>query len=200
MKILIADDDLTSRIILATALEKHGFEVQQATNGLEAWTALDRTGAPRLAILDWIMPGMEGVEICRRVHAKKMERPPYLILLTTREEKISVAEGLKSGADDYLTKPYDPIELIARVEVGCRMIALQERLADNIQELQDALAQIRTLRGILPICAYCKKIRDDRGYWSQVEAYVSSRSEATFSHGLCPECLSEQLSKIDEEA
>ena len=189
MKILIAEDDLTSRAVLTAVLQKIGHEVVVTSTGAEAWQVLQQPDAPRLAILDWMMPGLEGTEVCRRVRARETGQPPYVILLTTRGEKKDVAEGLRAGADDYLAKPFDPLELSARVEVGCRMIALQDRLAGNIRELQEALAHIKTLRGIVPICAGCKKIRDDQGFWSQVEAYVSAHSEATFSHGLCPECM-----------
>lgn len=189
MRILIADDDLTSRAVLAAALRKCGYEVVETCDGEEALEALQQPAAPRLAILDWMMPGLHGTEVCRRLRNRETDRPPYLILLTTREGKKDVSEGLHAGANDYLAKPFDPLELAARVEVGFRMIALQDRLAENIRQLQEALAQIKTLRGIVPICAGCKKIRDDKGYWNQVEVYVSAHSEATFSHGLCPECL-----------
>ena len=191
MKILIADDDRTSRTVLASVLEKVGHEVVKTCDGEEAWDAMHRPGSPRLAILDWMMPGLDGAEICRRMRSQDCDEPPYLILLTTREGKQDIAEGLQSGADDYLCKPFDPVELCARVEVGSRMIAIQERLAAKVHELREALAQIKTLRGIVPICASCKKIRDDQGYWSQVESYVSSHSEAQFSHGICPECASQ---------
>lgn len=100
-----------------------------------------------------------------------------------------IIEGLQAGADDYLVKPWDPGELRARIEVGCRMLNLQGRLAEKIRELQEALDQVRTLEGILPICSHCKKIRDDRNYWRQVEEYVASHSEAKFSHSICPECM-----------
>jgi phosphoserine phosphatase RsbU/P len=188
MRILIADDDLTSRLMLSAVLIRAGHQVEEATDGAEAWSVLDGPGAPRFGILDWMMPGLEGAEICRRVRAQQSDRPPYLILLTSRGGKQDIAEGLRAGADDYLAKPFDPQELSARVEVGCRMLALQERLAENIHELREALGQIKTLKGLVPICASCKKVRDDKGFWSQVEAYVSAHSEAKFSHGLCPEC------------
>jgi phosphoserine phosphatase RsbU/P len=189
MRILIADDDPTLRMMLTAVLEKCGYDVAEAADGAETWAALQQPDSPRLAILDWMMPGLEGADVCRRVRALETSRPPYLILLTARGEKKDVAEGLRAGADDYLAKPFDPLELKARVEVGCRMIALQDRLADNIGELQEALAQIKTLRGIVPICANCKQIRDDQGYWNQVELYVSKHTEARFSHGICPDCM-----------
>jgi DNA-binding response OmpR family regulator len=189
MRILIADDDVTSRTILGMTLQKLGHEVTSVTDGLAAWEAIEQAEAPRLAILDWVMPHLDGPEVCRRTRARETDHPPYLILLTVRGSKKDISEGLRAGADDYLAKPFDPLELGARIEVGSRIIALQDRLASQVSELQEALRQIKTLRGIVPICAGCKKIRDDAGYWNQVEAYVTAHSEATFSHGLCPECL-----------
>jgi phosphoserine phosphatase RsbU/P len=188
MRILIADDDVTARMVLASVLMQSGHEVEEVADGTDALAALLRPEAPRLAILDWMMPGVEGIELCRRLRAHAPDRPPYLVLVTSRGAKADLAEGLRAGADDYLTKPFDPQELNARIEVGCRMIGLQDRLADTIEELRQALGQVKTLRGIVPICAACKKIRDDQGFWRQVEAYISSHSEAKFSHGLCPTC------------
>ena len=189
MRILIAEDDLTSRTILTAVLQKCGHEVVVTSDGAEAWEVLKRHDAPKLAMLDWMMPGLDGVTVCRRLRAIETDRPPYLILLTTRSEKDDIVEGLRAGADDYLSKPYDTEELQARIEVGSRIISLQNRLADKVQELREALNHVKTLQGILPICSYCKKIRDDQNYWQQVEEYVSSRSEALFSHSICPECM-----------
>ena len=189
MRILIADDDAISRTLLTALLEKCQHEVLVACDGLEAWENLQQPGCPRLAIIDWNMPGLDGVEVCRRVKARETGPPPYLLLLTTRGRKDDIAEGLRAGADDYLAKPFDPEELSARIEAAGRMIALQDRLAGKVRELQEALDQVKTLSGILPICAGCKNIRDDQGYWSRVEAYLSLHSEVRFSHGLCPECL-----------
>jgi response regulator RpfG family c-di-GMP phosphodiesterase len=109
-------------------------------------------------------------------------------MLTALGEKANIIAGLEAGANDYLVKPFDPGELRARVEVGRRMVEMQDGLASKVEELRQALDQIKTLRGIVPICASCKKIRDDQGYWNQVEAYVQDHTEAEFSHGLCPEC------------
>ena len=188
MRILIADDDPLLRLIIRSMLDKCGHQVVEAVDGAEAWTVLEQADPPRLAILDWMMPAIEGVELCRRARLRETDRPPYLILLTTRGGKTDISTGLRAGADDYLSKPFDLQELSARIEVGGRMIALQDRLANNNQQLRESLAQIKTLRGIVPICASCKNIRDDKGFWNRVEAYVSAHSEAQFSHGLCPEC------------
>ena len=98
---------------------------------------------------------------------------------------------MQAGADDYLTKPYHRDELRVRVEVGVRMIELQEKLADQIGELQEALDQVKRLQGIIPICGYCKKVRDDSDYWQNVESYIATHSEAEFSHGVCPSCFAQ---------
>jgi DNA-binding response OmpR family regulator len=202
VKILIAEDDFTSRTMLTAVLQKFGHEVVVTSDGAEAWEVLQRPGAPRLAILDWMMPGLDGVEVCLRVRALETDRPPYLVLLTARNEKKNIVEGLFAGADDYMVKPYDAEELKARIEVGSRIIKLQDRLTDKVQELCEALEQVKTLEGILPICCYCKKIRDDGNYWRQLEEYVSSRSKALFSHGICPECMKKHYPEFveDEEA
>lgn len=188
MKILIAEDDLTSRIVIAGILKNEGHEVIVTTNGKEAWQVLQQVDAPAMVILDWMMPEVDGPEVVRRVRAMQTNRPSYIIILTTKGEKEDIIAGLKAGANDYLTKPFDPGELYARVEVGRRMIEMQNSLAAKIEELSQAFDQIKTLRGIVPICACCKKIRDDKGYWNQVEIYVSNHTEAEFSHGFCPEC------------
>ncbi|MBM4341671.1 MAG: response regulator transcription factor [Deltaproteobacteria bacterium] len=189
MRILIAEDDFTSRGMLAEVLKKAGHEPVETANGLEAWEALQQPDAPRLVILDWMMPEMDGLEVLRRVRAVETDRPPYILMLTSRTDKAEVIAGLDAGANDYLAKPFDVGELRARVEVGRRMVETQDALAGKIGELQRALTEIKTLRGIVPICASCKKIRDDAGFWQQVEVYVRDHSEAEFSHGICPECM-----------
>jgi DNA-binding response OmpR family regulator len=189
MKILIAEDDPVSRRILEAALEKDGHDIQSVVDGARAWEALERLDAPRLAILDWMMPGVDGTEICRRLRAAPPSRPTYVILLTARGRKEDVLAGLEAGADDYVTKPFDHDELRARVRVGARVVELQLALAGRVTELEEALARVRQLRGLLPICSYCKKVRDDRNYWQQVEHYVSEHTDARFSHSICPDCL-----------
>ena len=188
MKILIAEDDLTSRRMLETRLVKWGYEVIVTCDGPEAWEALQQEDAPQLAILDWMMPGMDGVEVCRRVREMEGESHIYIILLTAKGEKDDLVAGLDAGADDYLTKPFGRDELRARLQVGIRTVDLQNRLAEHIKSLEDALSQIKQLQGMLPICAYCKKIRTDDNYWQQVEGYISEHSKTVFSHTICPEC------------
>jgi len=144
------------------------------------------------------MPGMEGPELCRRARTELKERGAYIILLTAAlVTKADLVDGLLAGADDYLFKPFDHAELHARLKVGERVLSLQTRLRDRVKELETASKQINQLEGLLPICAWCKKIRDDKNYWHQVETYVSKHSAAEFTHSICPECLDNKLSEIE---
>jgi len=199
MRILIAEDDTTSRNVLFTVLKKDGYDVVETVNGAEAWDKLQQPNAPPLVILDWMMPELDGMEVVRLVRSLQTHRQPYIIMLTAKSEKTDVAAALEAGANDYLIKPFSIIELQARVNVGRRMIEMQDVLASKIEELNRALEEIKTLRGILPICSNCKKIRDDKGYWNQVEVYVHERTEAEFSHGICPQCMEKLYPEFVQE-
>lgn len=198
VRILIAEDDLTSRTLLAGILKKEGHEVTVTVNGAEAWQVLQQPDAPSLAIIDWMMPELDGIEVVRQVRALQADRPPYIIMLTAKGEKADIMAGFDAGANDYLAKPFDPGELRARVEVGRRMVEIQDELVHKVDELRRALDQIKTLRGILPICMNCKMIRDDQGYWSEVEVYVRDHTEADFSHGLCPKCMKKLYPEFED--
>jgi DNA-binding response OmpR family regulator len=189
MRILIAEDDATSRIVLATVLKKDGYDVTATDDGGAAWEVLQKPDAPRLAILDLMMPGIDGLELVRRVRAIPSAAPPYLIIVSTKSEKVDVIAALDAGANDYLTKPFDPGELRARIEVGRRMIEMRFELNEKVEELSQALAEVRTLKGIVPICANCKNVRDDQGYWNRVETYLNEHTEADFTHAVCPDCM-----------
>jgi CheY-like chemotaxis protein len=189
MKILIADDDFDLRLALLALLPRWGFEVLHASDGIEAWQVLQGANAPRLAIIDWMMPGLDGLEVCRLVRDNPATAATYIILLTGRTGKEDLVAGLEGGADEYLVKPVELDELRGRLHAARRIVELQERLAHKVSELQDALGNVRQLEGLLPICSYCKRVRDDHNYWQQVEDYVAAHSRARFSHGICPECL-----------
>ena len=189
MQILIAEDEPVSRRLLQKTLEQWGYEVVICEDGTSAWNALQEPDAPNIAVLDWMMPGMDGPEICRGVRESGAQRQPYLMLLTSRTRMQDVVAGLKAGADDYLTKPVDREELEARLSVATRVVQLQQRLADRVNELEEAISRVRQLQGLLPICAYCKRIRDDQNYWNQVESYIAEHLDVRFSHGICPSCL-----------
>ena len=188
MRILIAEDDVVSRHLLETTLTKWGYEVISTTDGIQAFDALSQPNAPSFAVLDWMMPGMDGAEVCRRARSLGTDRLLYIILLTAKGRKEDIVQGLTAGADDYIIKPFDRSELKARISVGERILRLQAELAARVKELELALANVKLLQGLLPICCYCKKIRNDQNYWQQVDTYIADHSEAQFTHGICPEC------------
>ncbi|HET7215391.1 MAG TPA: response regulator transcription factor [Terriglobia bacterium] len=189
MKVLIAEDDIVSRRMLQVFLMRWGYQVVVVTDGAEAWRVMESADPPRLAIIDWMMPLMDGVEICRRERETHHASPAYIILLTARGGNEDIVRGLDAGADDYIVKPFNREELRARVRVGVRILDLQKNLAGRVSDLERAMAGVKQLQGLLPICCYCKKIRDDQNYWQQVEGYISKHSDAQFSHGVCPECF-----------
>jgi len=180
-------------------LTKWGYEVIPVWDGLEAWKALRQEDAPRLAILDWMMPGMDGAEVCRKARELATQSPTYIVLLTALGRKEHVVTGLEAGANDYVTKPFDRNELRARLEVGRRVVELQSALANRVTELEKALEHIKTLQGILPICVHCHKIRDDQESWQRIENYIEAHSSVQFSHGLCPECRRKFYPEFEEE-
>jgi DNA-binding response OmpR family regulator len=188
VKVLIAEDEIVSRRLLESALPRWGYDVITATDGEEAWTLLQEPDAPTIMVLDWLMPRLDGVEICRRIRAHPRLSSVYIILLTSRAAVEDVVQGLEAGANDYITKPFDAAELRARMQVGVRVVNLQTTLAERVREVEEALSRVKQLQGLLPICSYCKKIRDDKNYWHQVESYVGKHTDARFSHGICPEC------------
>ena len=186
MRILIADDDRTSTMLLSRTLEQWGFEVVLAHDGTTAWGHITGVAPPALAIVDWMMPGVDGIELCRRIRATPLRSPVYVILLTARTSRQDLVEGLDAGADDYLTKPFHPDELRARIRVGQRTLGL--------------IANIKKLTGLLPICSYCKRIRSDHDYWEQVEGYLTEHTDVLFSHGICPSCLEKVMGEFDAAA
>jgi two-component system, cell cycle response regulator len=156
MRILIAEDDLTSRAMLSAVLKKAGNEVIETVNGKEAWEELQKPDYPKLVILDFVMPEMDGLEVIRQVRARKYQRPPYIIMLTSKGEKSDIIKGLDAGADDYLTKPFDVGELSARIEVGKRLVNLQAELVESreaiaYQASHDSLTDLLNRRAILSI-------------------------------------------------
>ena len=200
MKLLIAEDDLVSRTMLSRLLTTSGHEVVVTVDGQAAWDVLQREDAPKVAILDWMMHEMDGVEVCRRVRDLGRSEPTYLILLTAKDRTEDMVEGLDGGANDYLVKPFDRRELQARLRVAARMVSLQHDLAERVRELNEALAQIHQLQDLLPICSYCKRIRDDGNYWQQVEGYLSAHTGVQFSHGVCPDCYANVVAGFQQAA
>jgi phosphoserine phosphatase RsbU/P len=175
MKILLAEDDHDSREMLAILLEQDTHEVSTAENGLDAWQLFEREQFS-LMISDWRMPEMDGLTLCRKIRELHRPQYTYIILITALKGKTNYLEAMKAGVDDFISKPYDPDELKARVMVAERILRLQEH--------------VQRLEGILPTCMYCKNIRD-QDVWVGIEQYITQHSEAMFSHGICPSCYSQ---------
>ena len=186
---LVAEDDSTSRRILTAGLVRAGWDVIPVEDGDAAWRVLESAGAPSLALLDWMMPGLDGVEVCRRLRARAGSRYTYVILVTSRTRKEDLVEGFAAGVDDFVRKPYDADELDARLRVGQRIVDLETGLDTKVRELEDALGHVKTLQGLIPICMHCKNVRRDADTWQRVEAYVQENSEAVFTHSLCDSCM-----------
>jgi DNA-binding response OmpR family regulator len=201
MRILVAEDDAVTRKLLESTLSRLRLDVVAVADGNAAWNALETLkgkDAPELALLDWMMPGLEGIQILRRLRTTPGFELLYVILLTSRTDKEDVAYGLAAGANDYIAKPFDPSELEARVRVGERMVKLQRSLATRVAELEVALAHVQRLQGLLPICSYCKKVRNETNYWEQVDSYLASHSDIKLTHGICPTCMDTMMKQLDE--
>jgi DNA-binding response OmpR family regulator len=189
MRVLIAEDDPVSRRVLEVSLMKWGHEVVVTSNGEEAWAALQSDPTLRLAVLDWMMPELDGVEVCKRARLRSDADYVYLILVTAKAQKEDLIAGLEAGADDFIAKPFDSAELRSRLRVGERIVNLKGALELKVSELEAALAHVKRLQGLLPICMHCRKIRTELATWQSLEEYVEDHSDATFSHGICEECM-----------
>ncbi|MGE0862800.1 MAG: PleD family two-component system response regulator [Vicinamibacterales bacterium] len=196
MRVLVADDDPVTVVRLRGLAESWGYTVTTAADGVTALALLrDGDDPPRLALLDWVMPGLDGIEVCRQLRSEQPGEGTYVIMLSAKHQPDDVIAGFEAGADDYLIKPFDAGELRSRLKAGLRIVDLQQRLNANIAQLTEALANVKTLSGMLPICGYCKSIRDDSNYWHRVEEYVSDHANVEFSHGICPSCLEKVLAE-----
>lgn len=173
MKIIVADDEAVSLKLLVRTLEKLKYDVASCSNGDQAWKEYLR-GDSRVVISNWVMPGTDGIQLCKKIRATEEHDYTYVILLTGKKSRSDFLTGMEAGADDYLMKPLDVVELKVRLKVATRILALK--------------SDVQVLRGILPICAWCKKIRDDEQLWHDVEEYISLHTGADFSHSICPEC------------
>ena len=173
MNLLLAEDDAVARMTLSAVLRGLGYEVAEAEHGGEAWANLQLGYFP-IVISDWHMPEVDGPELCRRLRARATDKYSYFLLVTATGGKKRYLEGMEAGADDFITKPIDVDELRARLKAAERILGLRQ----HVQQLE----------GLLPICAYCKRIRDASEKWESIERYVEERSEAQFSHGYCPDC------------
>ena len=169
--ILIADDTQAQRVLLGVTLRSWGHAVTEVADGLSALKAIQDPLGPTIAILDWVMPGIEGVQLCRWVRQHLPDRMLYLILLTSRSQQADLVAGLEAGADDFLAKPFNAAELRARIRGAERIIRLHEDLSRKQADLRSSYHRIMRLEKMMPICSYCKSIRDDKALWRQVDEY-----------------------------
>ena len=189
--ILVIDDQPANLKVLLSFLQEHDFRVYMMDSGQRALTVLPKI-KPDLILLDVMMPGMNGFEVCRRIKADKELTPVPVIFMTALDSVGDKMAGFSAGAVDYITKPFQQAEVLARVNTH---VTLRKRE----RELEHALEEIKTLTGILPICAYCKQIRNDEGYWQQVEEYIAEHSRAMFSHGICPSCYRREIELLEQK-
>ena len=174
MKILAVEDDPVARAVLRQALRRLGHETVEAADGDAAWDLLQNEPF-RVVVSDWMMPKCDGLDLCRRIRGRVGTEYLYFILLTSRDAtQENQTESADAGVDDFLTKPLDLTELWTRLRVAERILRYT--------------TQVRQLEEMLPICSYCKKIRDDQNYWQQLEGYISDRTGSDFSHSVCPDC------------
>lgn len=193
-RILVVDDNTANIDVMLTFLEMEGYDISIATSGKMALHVASHDH-PELILLDVMMPNMDGFETCRLLKDNPTTATIPIIFVTAKKETTDIVQGFQAGGVDYISKPYRQEEVISRVRTHLqlrRLLANQERL---IGELNQALSEVKTLKGILPICSYCKKIRDDEGHWHQMEKYIATRSDSEFSHGICEECYA----NIDED-
>lgn len=190
MKILAVEDDPVALAVLHQALRRLGHEVLEAGDGEAAWNLL-QSAPVRVVVSDWLMPRLDGLELCRKVRGRIGGEYVYFILLTssdaTEENQYAAADA---GVDDFLRKPLNLSELWTRVRVAERILRYT--------------TQVRQLEELLPICSYCKKIRDDQNYWQQIEGYINQRTGSEFSHSICPDCYARvvvpELNKLRRDA
>jgi len=195
--ILVVDDTRENLRLLVRMLAESGYKVRPTASGDMALTAA-QISPPDLILLDIMMPEMDGYVVCERLKADPLTRDIPVIFISALEETVNIVRGFAVGGVDYITKPFQNEEVLARVKTHLTIRQLQlelaaknEELRTKNEELETALANVKTLSGLLPICANCKKIRDDSGYWHIVEEYIRTHSNASFSHGICPDCLQE---------
>lgn len=193
--ILVVDDSAANVQLLHSALS--GYRVVFALNGEDA-LRIARQSKPDLALIDVLMPGMDGYELCRRLKLDEALREVPVIFITSLARSADEERGLALGAVDYITKPVVPALLRLRVHNQLELKRQRDLLERRTAELEEAVSRVRQLEGIIPICMYCKKIKNDEDYWQQVESYLAQHSAALFSHGVCPDCFQKQMREIDE--
>lgn len=183
-KILLVDDDPVALEILKTALAYAGHHTVEARNGEEAWSVLARDPV-QIIVSDWLMPKLDGLELCKRIRARRSRDYVYFALLTARSDKDNYRLAMEKGVDDFLAKPFRCDELLIRLRVAQRILGFMN--------------QVKEIKKLLPICSYCKRIRDDQDYWHQIESYIHAQTGTDFTHSICPQCYQEHIKPYRNE-
>jgi len=194
--ILIVDDQPNNLRVLFTYLQARSMKVLIADSGKRAIDQIERQ-PPDIILMDVMMPGMDGFETCRRIKRNKRLSDIPVIFMTALTDMKDKLTAFSAGGVDYVTKPFQQEEVLARITAHLTIRDLQQQLISKNKRLEKMLQEVKTLRGILPICSKCKMVRDDKGYWQQVELYVAEHTEAEFSHSYCPSCRKKEMKGID---
>ncbi len=188
MKVLFVEDEYITRLTVQVVLEGWGYTVDSAEDGIVGWEFIQNTDVPQIAILDWEMPGLDGLELCRKIKALRRKVPVYVILLTGKDARQDILKGFAAGADDYMTKPFDDNELRARVRVAAKLVSTQEELAASNDEMWRALNHVALIQGDFSFCTRCHKVENDQGVWKTLAEYSNDQEDRRFNYMLCPDC------------
>ena len=178
MKILIVEDNSVSAAVLEAALVKLGHQPTRAADGIVGWEVF-QADPVRVVVSDWLMPGLDGLELCKRVRERGGEYVYFILLSAQGSGGGNLEQAIEAGVDDFLHKPVKIDELRMRLHVAERILNYS--------------TQVQQLESFIPLCSYCKKVRDDKNYWSQIESYINTRTGSQFSHGVCPDCYDRVL-------
>ncbi len=186
MKILAVEDDPVAQLVLEASLRRLGHNVVLAADGDAAWARLQADSDVRVVVSDWLMPGLGGLELCKRIRERAHDYVYFILLTQQSANDANQEEALTAGVDDFLVKPINQRELRLRLRVAERILGFTK--------------QLRQLESFLPICTYCKNVRDDQDYWQHIEAYMHKHAGTNFSHGVCPGCYENKLRPMLRDA
>ena len=188
MKILIAEDEYTTRLMVQVCLENWGYSIESVEDGKKAWDIINQKNPPQIAVLDWEMPGISGIDLCRKIKRLDRSSPIHVILLTARDSKNDISQGFEAGADDYITKPFNDDELGARIRVAERIVTIQSSLNSSLEELREALDMVQSFEEPVAVCSTCQKIGAFDGSWRTPEKLLEYPVDPRFIQLDCPNC------------
>jgi phosphoserine phosphatase RsbU/P len=188
VKILIAEDEYTTRLMVQVCLENWGYSIESVEDGKKAWDIINQKNPPQIAVLDWEMPGISGIDLCRKIKSLDRSSPIHVILLTARDSKNDISQGFEAGADDYITKPFNDDELGARIRVAERIVTIQSSLNSSLEELREALDMVQSFEEPVAVCRKCQKIGAFDGSWRTPEKLLEYPVDPRFIQLDCPSC------------